>query len=125
MANELFSRIILTWDFKKASGARIITFDHSFRQDQLAGSRYNKSVTNIGFAAWEALEVGDLGKQWMVLRNLDTVNFISWGKSVADATELLRIPPGATMLIYNLAVAPAVKANIAACDLEIQAVEGT
>lgn len=119
MANEIFARIQLIWDFKVAT--KLITVDEAWRDDSLA--RYQSLTQTVG-TGWEALEVGDLVKQWMVLKNLDTTNFISWGKSVADATELLRIPPGKTILIYNIAAAPAVKADTAACELLIRSVEG-
>ncbi len=120
MANEIFARVQLLWDFKETS--RLIEVDESWRDDSLA--RYNSLTQDVG-TSWEALEVGDLVKQWMTLTNLDTVNFISWGKSVADATELIRIPPGKTILIYNIAAAPAVKADTGDCDLLIRAVEGS
>lgn len=119
MANEIFLRTQIIWDYKVA--ARTISEERVFRADALA--RYNTVLQVVG-TSWETLEVGDLAKQWMILTNLDTVNFVSWGKSVADATELLRIPPGASLLIYLTAANTAVLADTANCELQIFGVEG-
>lgn len=100
----------------------IIIARHGFRADSLA-NRYNRLTQAVG-TAWEALEIGDLVKQYIIILNLDEVNFVVWGKSVADATELIRIPPGQFAFFFNTASAPAVKADTAACDIEIKGVEG-
>lgn len=121
MANEILARVQLVWDFGVA--VPLVNFDFSFRTDALAAGRHNKNIQSVG-TGWEALETGDLAKQWMILKNLDTTNFISWGKSVADATELIRIPAGKAILIYITAAATAVKADTAICLLDIHGVEG-
>lgn len=121
MANEIYTRIIFEWDFKLTS--KIIKFDRSFRATAIAGTRYNKVLQNVG-TAWEAVEIGDLAVQHMVIHNLDDTNFVSWGKSVADATELIRILPGEIVFFNSVATAPAFKANTAACDVEIYGVQG-
>lgn len=122
MANEIFARIIFQWDYKSAT--RIINADDTWRDDALTGSRWNKTLQNVG-TSWEAIEIGDLVKTWMMIRNLDTTNFVDWGKSVADATALIRIPAGTSCLFYSIAGAPALRANTAAVDVEILGVEGS
>jgi len=122
MSNELFIQTKLVWNYKLA--ARTINEARTFRADALAGTRYNTVLQVVG-TGWEVLETGDLVKQWMILHNLDSTNYISWGKSVADATELLRIPPGASILVYLIAASTAVLADTAACDLQIFGVEGS
>lgn len=121
MANEIFARIQLIWNYKLSE--RIIDVDESWRDESL--DRYNKTLQNVGSGGWEALEIGDLAKTWMTIKNLDDTNFVAWGKSVGDATELIRIPPGKLVFFYLIAAAPAVKADTAACDIEIRGVEGT
>ena len=122
MANEIFARIQFIWDYKFS--VPIFSHDVQFRADAIAGARYNKTLQNVG-TSWEAVEIGDLVKTWMLIRNLDDTNFVSWGKSVADATELIRIPPETAVLFYSVAAAPAFKADTAACDIEIIGVEGS
>lgn len=122
IANEILAELTFIWDYKGSSP--IITARNSFRADALAGTRYNQLVQAVG-TSWEALETGDLVKQYIVLRNLDSTNFIVWGKTVADATELIRIPPGQFAFFYLTAAASAVKADTGACDLEIRGVEGS
>lgn len=123
MANEIYASIDFRWDFKQK--LPIIVAKHSFRADALAGTRYNRLVQNVGFAAWEAMELGDLIKQQVLVLNLDKTNFVSWGKTVADATELIRIPPLHFAFFYLIAATPALKADTAACDVEIKGVEGS
>jgi hypothetical protein len=121
MANEIYARIIFTWDFTVAN--RIVQKDFSLRTDD-NGERWNRAVQNVGIS-WEAMEIGDLPKQWVIIRNMDATNFVSFGKSVADATELLRIPAGCFNFVYLTAAAPALKADTAICDVEIIGVEGS
>lgn len=119
--NEIFGRVQLIWDYKAATP----TFNReiTFRDTELAGNRYNQILYSVG-TSWEAVEIGDLVKTWMIISNLDNTNYISWGKSVADATELIRIPRLCAILIYSIAAAPALLADTAACDVEIIGVEG-
>lgn len=119
MANEIFAKIEFFFDYTQSS--QIIVAKIDFRADALA--RYNRSVQNVG-TSWEALEIGDLVKQYILIRNLSE-NYVSFGKSVADATEIIRILPGEFSFFYLIAAAPAVKADTAACDIEIKGVEGS
>lgn len=120
MASEIFGRVQLIWDYKANP-----TFNREivWRDAQLTASRYNQTLYSVG-TSWEAVEIGDLSKTWMIISNLDDTNYVSWGKSVADATELIRIPKLTAILIYSVATAPAMQANTSACDVEIIGVEG-
>lgn len=120
IANEIYAQLNFTWDFKLA--APLIVLKPAFRADSLA--RYNIGVQSVG-TGWEALEIGDLVKQYIVIKNLNTTNYVSFGKTVADAFEIIRIMPEAFVFFYLIAAAPAVKANVASCDIEIYGVEGS
>lgn len=123
MADEIFAQIKLIHDYKLATP--IINKDITWRDDALAGPRHNKIVQPVTFGVWQALEIGDLVKQWMLIENLDKTNYVFLGKNVADATEFCRIPAGTAMLIYMIAATPAVNCDTANCDIEISGVEGS
>jgi len=120
MANEIFCQVKLIWDYKLAS--QIVNVDRTFRVDALAGTRYNNVVQVVGSGAWENLDIGDLAKTHMTIRNMDDTNYVMIG---IGTTEVFRILPGAVCLVYLTHATPVARADTADVDIEIIGVEGS
>lgn len=98
---------------------------NSIQIDQAAvGS--NGGVQEIGFAAHEVIAVGDLGTLGcVILRNLDSTNFVEIGKDVAAAFQsFTSLKPGeAQTFRFAAGVVPYAQADTGAVDLEYMILE--
>lgn len=88
----------------------------------------NGGVQEIGFAAHEAVALGDLTTEgYAIFRNLDDTNFLELGIDVAAAFEpVARLEPG-EIALYRISqdagATPYAQANTAACNLEYMILE--
>jgi len=124
MANEILMTAKLAFDKGLVVG---VSRDESDKNVTVTGARYSQVVQNVGFAAEEAMEMGDVGAAnagYCHIKNLDSTNFITYGP-LATETHLGRLNAGESALLrLNKAAATAViQANTAACDVEILVVE--
>jgi len=86
----------------------------------LTGTRILHNVQNVGFAAAEALILGEIvAGGWLMMVNRDPTNFISV-RGAAGAVPLVELKTGECALfrLHPSATAPTVQADTAACDLE-------
>ncbi len=119
MADEITVSTSLSVENGNYSFQRLITgltFDQSAKGGQ-------GGIQNIGFAADEAIDVGDVTTVgWCIFRNLDDTNFVEVGIEVAATFEpMIRIEPGETALFRLSQDAGATlyaQADTAAVDLE-------
>lgn len=121
MANELV--VSASLKFEKTGGS----VDGAFGgiQINVTGDNCIRHVQAVGFAAEEALTLGDVaaGGYWL-FKNLDATNYVEIrpGTGVAD---LVRINAG-EIALFRLAAdatAPYVQANTAACNLLVIGVD--
>lgn len=122
MANEL--KITAKITFNKTPVANVsrdetdVTFD-------VTGTRYSQVVQEFGTVE-EPLTLGDvpiagLGYCW--LKNLDPTNFVLIGPAAGDAYLIKLKPVESAVFRLNLSITPVVKADTAACDVEVLIVE--
>lgn len=118
MANEItltISATITNGDFKDSflPGAEQIT------QTTLGG---HSTVWTVGTSE-EDLVIGDVGTLGlMMLRNLDSTNYVQIGKKVAGAMEAsMRLSPGIPMVIKSEpGITWTAKANTASCKVLVK-----
>jgi hypothetical protein len=82
-------------------------------------------IASIGFAAHEALPMGDVGTAgWAWFVNLDATNYVEIGVDVAAAfVPMVRLKPGEPALFRLATNAPYAKANVAAVKLDYEIFE--
>ena len=88
----------------------------------------NGGVQEIGFAAHEALALGDVGTEgWLIVRNIDDTNFVDLGVDVAAAFEpFIRLEPGEPALFRlskDAGATPYAQADTAAVKVEFMLLE--
>ena len=116
MADELTLRASLS--FVKGSKAAALalaltTFD-------VAGGNYMSNVQNVGFAAEEALVLGDVGAGgYLIGINRDTTNFMEI-RPATGVADLIQLKPGDVCMfrLATTATAPFVIADTAAVEFE-------
>ena len=119
MANE----ITVTTSVKVVNGSVSETLSDSASTFDQTGTRFIKGVQEVGFAAAEALDMGDLTDPgWCYMRNLDAANYVSVFAATGE-TEMIRILAGEHMAFRMVATAPFVQADTAAVDLEYMIVQ--
>ena len=114
MANE--AQLQVTLQYTK-SGIAAILASGSVSRD-VAGTACMRNVQNVGTGA-EALLLGDVGTPGLcIIHNLDPTNYVEVLPSVTDPA-CLKVLPGDWLLVRFGAAAPALKANTAACLVEV------
>lgn len=96
-----------------------------YTQDASGG---NGGVQEIGFAAHEALALGDVAVEgWLLARNIDDTNFVDLGVEVAAAFEpFTRMEPGEPCLFRlskDAGATPYALADTAAVKIEYMILE--
>ena len=112
MANEI------TYQFQTLLGNGDLS--DSFASNSQAADQANafliRNVQTIGFAADEALSLGDVATPgWCVFQNLDDTNFVEIG--VGSFTPFLKLKPGELCLCRLATTAPRAQADTGAIDL--------
>ena len=92
----------------------------SFASDSRAADQTSalliRNVQNIGFAADEALALGDVVTPgWCVFQNLDDTNYVEIG--TGSFTAFLKLKPGELCMCRLGTTAPRAQAAVAAIDL--------
>lgn len=121
MADEITVSVTLACTNGDFSFSRRI---NSVSVDQTAvGS--NGGVQSIGFAAHEAVAIGDLGTEgYGIFRNLDNTNFVDLGIDVAAAWKpIMRLKAGEACLFRLSTDVLYAKADTAAVNLEYTILE--
>lgn len=124
MANEIKMTAKITFDKGLVVGVGRNVTDKLI---DVTGTRYTQVVQSVGFAAEEALEMGDVGATnagYCHLKNLDATNFVTFGPIAADV-HMGRLNAGESCLFrLNKAAAVAViQADTAAVDVEVLVIE--
>jgi len=119
MANEITASITLSVINGNASFSRKVS-GQKFDQAASGGAGTQQE---IGFAAHEAIDIGDVGTEgWCYFRNLDDTNFVEIGVDVAAAFKpMIRLEPGEFTVFRASPVAGATlyaQADTAAVQLE-------
>lgn len=84
------------------------------------GTAHLKAEQNVGFAAEEALILGETpAGGWLMIENLDSTNFVSV-RAAAAATPLVKIPALGVALfpLHPSATAPTLQADTAAVKIK-------
>lgn len=119
MADE----ITLSLKFIFEKGGTKLTFpdlDHQTDSVTVAGSKFIHNRQSIGFAAEEAIVLGEVTTGgYFVAINRDATNFLSIRASTG-ATNFVKLGPGemCCFRIHSAASAPFAIADTAACELE-------
>lgn len=122
MANEL--TITASVSFSKGEVLQM-GFSRANKQFNVTGTKYIHNLQSIGFAAAEALAIGEVATPgWCFFFNTDATNYVQILTAVAGTAfcklkakefAMLRLPPGVT--------APAAQADTAAVELQYMIVE--
>jgi len=119
MANE----ITVTTSVGVVNGSVSETLSDAASTFDQTGTRIIKAVQAVGFAAAEALDMGDLTDPgWCYMKNLDAANFVSVYAATGE-TEFIRLLAGEHMAFRMVATAPFVQADTAAVDLYYQIIQ--
>lgn len=125
MANELavqlalrFSKTVATGnliEISRSSGSKLVT---------IAGTRYVANVQNVGFAAAEAIDLGDVGTPgYMIAHNASAANFVQIGYDSGGFKPLVKLQPDQWALFPLAQAAPQAQADTGAVNLEYVIVE--
>jgi hypothetical protein len=112
MANEI------TYQFQTllSNGSLSDSYASNSQSADQSSALLIRNVQNIGFAADEALQLGDVTTPgWCVFQNLDDTNYVEIG--VGSFTPFLKLKPGEQCVCRLGTTAPRAKANTAAVDL--------
>ena len=112
MSNEI------TYQFQTllSNGSLSDSYASNSQSADQASALLIRNVQNIGFAADEALALGDIVTPgWAVFQNLDNTNYVEIG--VGSFTAFLKLKPGEQMMCRLSTTAPRAQANTAAVDL--------
>jgi hypothetical protein len=122
MANE----ITITAELRVAKGGAMDGLRFGPGVFTFTGSRLIHGAQSIGFAAEEALQLGEVtAGGWIFLRNLDATNFVSM-RGATGQTPLVKMGPGqpaGPFVLHPSATAPTLQANVAACTVEYLVLE--
>ena len=90
----------------------------------MTGDSYTRFIQSVGFAAEEALELGqDIGTPgYIMIRNLDATNFVSLRRATGEG-NCIKIRAGKFALFELAATAPFVIADTAAVRIEVLLIE--
>lgn len=120
MANEA----TVTTSLQFAKGSVDLTLSDAASTFDVAGTRYQRAVQNIGTSE-VALDMGDITDPgWAYFKNLDTSNYVELYAATGE-TAFLRLNAGehGCFRLSLSATAPFAKADTAACDLEYMIVQ--
>jgi hypothetical protein len=115
MANELTIRASLSFE-KDGTSVQLALGPTNF---DVAGKNHLWNRQNVGFAAEEALLLGDVAAGgYLIAKNRDATNYVEIRPNTGVA-DLVRLKPG-DFCIFRLAddAVPYVQANTAAVELE-------
>ena len=116
MADELTLRASLSFE----KGSKDVSLTFSPTTFDVAGGNVLHNVQNVGFAAEEALLIGDITVGgYFIGINRDATNFIEI-RPGTGAADLIQLKPGDFCMfrLATTATAPFVLADTAACELE-------
>lgn len=116
MANE--ATVTASLDFLKGNVA-IVSRAVTALKVTVAGAKYTQIVQEIGFAAEEAIDLGDVGTPglcWM--KNLDGTNFLEVRPATAVA-DMIKMKAGEPALFRMAATAPFAQADTGNVNLEM------
>ena len=122
IANELSLQAVLT--YTKGTGDARVNVNKSYTDlVTVTGDEYQQFVQSVGTSA-EAIPLGDVGTAgFVMLRNLDTTNFITISTdAAAHANPCNKMFPG-EFCLFRAAAAPYAKADTAACRMEVTIIE--
>lgn len=122
MANELSVQAVLSYA-KGTGDARVSTNKSYSDLVNVTGDEYQQFVQVVGTSA-EAIPLGDVGTAgFVMLRNLDTTNFITISTdAAAHANPCVKLLAG-EIALFRAAAAPYAKADTAACRMEVTIIE--
>lgn len=121
MANE----ISMTLRLNASKGGATVDSGSKLKQLTMSGSKMVQTVIAVGTAS-ELLTIGDLAgvPAAVMITNLDATNFVLIsGETGFTAVMQLKILAGESVLITPLAATLYAKADTAACNLQLIAVE--
>lgn len=90
------------------------------------GTKYIRGVQSIGFAAAEAIQLGEIAAPgWLLVQNNDATNFVELHTQAAAGVAFAKLQPGefALLRLGSGVTAPAAKADTAAVEIEYMVVE--
>jgi len=112
------SEITVTMSLLALKGSVTATMSDSAKAYDMTGTKVLHNVQNVGFAAEEALGMGDItSPSWAYFRNLDATNFVEI-RAATGESDLIKLKPGEHACFPLVATAPFVQADTAAVDLE-------
>ncbi len=113
----------VTTSLQFAKGSVDLTLSDVASTFDVTGTRYIRGVQDVGFAAPEALDMGDLTDPgWCYMRNLDTSNFVTVYAATGE-TAFMQLNAGEHACFRMVATAPFVQADTGAIDLEYMIVQ--
>ena len=116
MANEISISASLAFDktITDSFSCQGLTFT-------MSGTEYIKNVQSIGTSE-EALIVGDVTPGFILMKNLDPTNFVSF-RSATGATNTVKLKPGEIALFRSSGAAPFMIADTGACRVQYLLIE--
>lgn len=122
MADELRITAKITYNNSPITN---ITRDETDKTFNVTGTRYSQVVQEVGTTE-EALTLGDvpsasLGYCWM--KNLDPTNFILLTGAATEVYLMKLKALESAVFRLNLSIVPFIKADSAACDVEVLIIE--
>lgn len=115
MSAEIQVRASLVFHKGVSQDGLVFSGDFTF-----TGTAHLKAEQSIGFAAEEALVLGEVGAGgWLIILNLDAANFVSV-RAAAAATPPIKVPALgiALFMLHPSATAPTVQADTAAVKIK-------
>ena len=116
MADEL--TVGTSWTYSKNGSTRSLPAESA--QWDVSGSGKIENIQNIGFAAHEALILGEVATPgFAYFKNLDATNYVQIGVDVAAAfVPFVKLLPGQSAQVWLGTTAPYAKANTGAVLLD-------
>lgn len=118
MANEIELGVSFTYD----KDGSIFEFVVSGLLQSVTGNRFIRHKQSIGFAAEEAIHLGELTTPlgWSAWRNLSSTNYLELRSATGAGNDIVKVPPllFAVFHIGSDITAPYAIANTAACLLD-------
>jgi len=119
MADEITVSALL--EFSK--GGLEVKLNSGVLRLDVSGTKFIHNVQNVGFAAAEALDLGDMTSPGMCLMiNRDTTNYVSVRAGAAGANTV-QILAGEAALFRHASATPFVQADTAAVNIEYVLIE--
>ena len=120
------SEIALTCKITVSKGGMTGTNATSTKTLDMTGTTIFTNNPSIG-TSYEALVLTDVdttADHWILLRNMDATNFVWVAPTAADTYASAKIPPGGFTLMKRPAnIATYLKADTAACEVEVVSCE--